>query len=167
MASASVLIWAERALWVGVAEVCVQVSCVFVHVHVSPSQTKVENPTATVCWERASVLKKAIDAVDACSRNIAVVTASLDIKKQNDPLLECKFKELAKLHEALNTQVKAACKLHVMDAAPEEQKNCLGRSTQPSIYSGITAQAGSTPGNVSTRTSRSVNSFSQTSFSCR
>ena len=87
MASASVLIWAERVLWVGVAVVCVQISCVFVHVRVPPSQTKVENPTATVCWERASVLKKAIDAVEARSRNIAVVTASLDIKKQNDPIL--------------------------------------------------------------------------------
>ena len=127
MASALVLIWAERALWVGVAVVCVQVSFVFVHVHVSPSQTKVENPTATVCWERASVLKKAIDTVEARSRNIAVVTASLEIKKQNDPLLEGKCKELAKLHEALNTQVKAAYKLHVMDAAPEDAKELFGK----------------------------------------
>ena len=151
---------------------CAPVSCVFVHVHVSPSQSKLENPTATVCWERASV-KKAIDAMEACSRNIAVVSASLDIKKQNDLLLESKFKELAKLYEALNTQVKVAYKLHVQAATSrwtlrlKIQKNCWRRPTQPSIYSGITAQAGSAPRNVSTRTSRSFNSFSRTSFNCR
>ena len=133
LASVSGLIWAERARWVGVTVVCVQVSCVFIHVHVSPSQAKVENPTATVCWERASVLKKAIDAVEAFSRNIAVVSASLDIKKQNDPLLESKFKELATLQEALQTQVKVAYKLHAqgrdikMDAAPEDAKELLAK----------------------------------------
>ena len=113
--------------------VCAPVSCVFVHVHVSASQSKLENPTATVCWEKASV-KKAIDAMEACSQNIAVVSASLDIKKQNDLLLECKFKELAKLYEALNTQVKVAYKLHVqgrdikMDAAPEDTKELLAKT---------------------------------------
>ena len=45
----------------------------------------------------------------------------------NDPLFEGKFKELAKLHEALNTQVKAAYKLHVMDAAPEDAKELFGK----------------------------------------
>ena len=51
------------------------------------------------CWERASVLTKAIDAAEARSRNIAVISDSLDIKTQKDSLPEGKFKELAKLHE--------------------------------------------------------------------
>ena len=93
-----------------------------------------------------------------------VVTASLDIKKQNDPLLEGKFKELAKLHEALNTQVKAAYKLHVMDTAPADAKELFGKIDATIDLLGHHRTGW---GHSRKRFNAYIASFSRTSFSCR